>query len=156
MSFQKRRAPRFNPQREPVVSAFGVKARAEERGGCSRASSGTAFRKRYSTKPTITDTCFHLIIRDPRFIALASVDISPASEVDAEREEAELNALVAAARAQNVSGGEEGSELLKYEERYGFSSEELPAKLAAGEIEETAEVADWLFFLNAESSYAAG
>jgi hypothetical protein len=43
----------------------------------------------------------------------------------------------------------------RYELRYEMSSDEMRRKVAAGEIRETAEVADWLFLLRARPDRVA-
>jgi hypothetical protein len=64
-----------------------------------------------------------------------------------------LMALTAEAHAETTGGRQVlGSRIKEYEVRYELSSADLRRRLAAGEQRETAEIADWLFLLDARDN----
>jgi hypothetical protein len=67
-----------------------------------------------------------------------------------------LTGIVRAAREGARNGSSViDSRIRNLEVRNGMTSDELRAKLSRGEIRETAQVAEWLFLLNARHSRVA-
>lgn len=61
-----------------------------------------------------------------------------------------LEALVSAARSADDAGSHvHAARIRGFEERYEMSSDEMLDRLASGAMEETAEIAQWLFLLSA-------
>lgn len=64
-----------------------------------------------------------------------------------------LAGIVESARAGRANGSSVlNSRIRTFELRYEMSSEKLRTKLRRGQIQETAEIAEWLFLLNARRS----
>ena len=71
-------------------------------------------------------------------------------------QEVALDVLVAATRASNGTGSAVlNARIRRFEERYEMPSDEMLRRLASGTLEETAEIAEWLFLLDARQPRAA-
>ncbi|HEX5724436.1 MAG TPA: hypothetical protein VFX98_03170 [Longimicrobiaceae bacterium] len=79
-----------------------------------------------------------------------SIRLNDLADMDeTEREEA-LSSLVEAAKTNGAAGRAVlNARIRRFEERYEISSDEMLRRLASGEMKETAEIAKWLFLLNA-------
>lgn len=53
--------------------------------------------------------------------------------------------------AQQESSNPLREEIAAYETKYEMSSEEMKEKLATGELEETPDISEWVYLLNATS-----
>lgn len=85
------------------------------------------------------------------------VSLSDLAPMTPEEREAELAALVRAARSDGGGSARTlGARIRGFELSHGMSSDELLAKLRAGEVEETAEISDWLFWLDAQNCRVPG
>jgi DNA-binding transcriptional regulator YdaS (Cro superfamily) len=47
------------------------------------------------------------------------------------------------------------AQIRRYELRYEIPSEEMRRQVAAGQMKETAEIADWLFWLESQSNHVS-
>lgn len=78
------------------------------------------------------------------------------AQLNAEERELVLDEIVAAARApKNGQAAIIDARIEKYEQRYEMSSDELLSRLAQGH-KETAEIAQWLFWLSVRNNNAHG
>lgn len=84
------------------------------------------------------------------------VRLSELSVMTVPEQSAALTSLVAKAKGKpNGSLAELDARIRRYEFRYEMSSDRLTEKLKAGEQQETAEISDWLFWLDARHELVA-
>ena len=83
-----------------------------------------------------------------------TIMLSELARMDPVQKEQALTNLVEAARSSNGETGNILRERVReFELRYEMSSDELLERLGKGEQRETADIANWLFWINALNDY---
>lgn len=77
------------------------------------------------------------------------VRISELSNMDTAQRTRALESLVQATRSGRMNSSALDARIRKLEQRYEISSADLRKQLRDGRIKETAEIAEWLFLLDA-------
>jgi len=86
---------------------------------------------------------------------LHQINSNTFASLDAISKKAELEEFIGQTKLANGSATDYlMSKITAYEKQFSTSSEELKAGLVNGSIEETEEIAAWLFYLDAYKSHA--